>query len=209
MKLVCPTITAENPHVYREQIERVQTFVNHVHLDLMDGVFTSNKSIDLEQLWMPDTMTCDVHLMYKNPDRAIDELEKLSIRTVIVPAEAETNFAHLKKRLADAGIQFGIALLAQTSVDDAQSAICLADHVLIFSGNLGHQGGSTAELKLLEKIPQILKLNPSVEIGWDGGVNLDNISQISGAGVSIINSGGFVQFAADPAAAYHSLKSRI
>ncbi len=205
MKLVCPTITAENPHTYREQVERLQSFCHHVHLDVMDGKFTPNKSIDLEHLWLPDTMTCDVHVMFQDPERAIDELRKLSVRTVIVPAEADVDFSQLANKLHDRQIQFGVALLAETTVESAREAIRQADHVLIFSGNLGYQGGSKADLSLLAKIPKVKAINSRIEFGWDGGLNLETIKQISDAGVTVFNSGGFVQFAANPADAYAKL----
>lgn len=205
MKLVCPTITAENPHTYREQVERVQSFCNHVHLDLMDGKFTPNKSIDPEYLWLPDTMTCDVHVMYADPESVLNELQKLSVRTVIVPAEADMDFSKVAKRLHGENIHFGVALLADTAVNSAKQAITNADHVLIFSGNLGYQGGSKVNLQLLSKVPEILAINPNVELGWDGGLSVDTIKQISDAGVSVFNVGSAVQFALNPAEAYTRL----
>ena len=54
-----------------------------------------------------------------------------------------------------------------------------------------------------------MNAKPGIEVGWDGGVNLNNISQISSAGVTVINSGGFIQQAADPANAYAKLKNII
>jgi ribulose-phosphate 3-epimerase len=209
MALVVPTITAENPHQYRKQIERVQGFATHLHLDLMDGRFTPNTSLDLEHLWLPDDITCDIHVMYENPELALEEVKKFSVRTFIVPAESSCDFKKLAELLEKEKIQFGVALLAATTVESAKSLIEIADHVLIFSGNLGHQGGSVADLNLLKKIEQIKSINPQVEIGWDGGVNESNIRQIADAGVDIINVGGAVHFASNPRAAFEELHKQL
>ncbi|MCB9822694.1 hypothetical protein H6800_00275 [Candidatus Nomurabacteria bacterium] len=209
MNIVCPTITAENAHTYREQVERVCTFAKHIHLDLMDGKFASNQSIEPEKLWLPDNITCDVHAMYDNPESILDEVSKLSVRTFIVPAETKCDFNSLSSLVRAKNMYFGLALLAETTVESAKSAIELADHVLIFSGNLGHQGGSMADMNLLSKVDQIRSINRIAEIGWDGGINSENIAQIASSGVTVFNSGGFIHFANDPSKAYQSLVSEI
>lgn len=205
MNIVCPTITAENPHTYREQVERVSAFARHLHLDLMDGQFSPNKSIEPEKLWLPDNITCDIHAMYQDPESILDEVSKLSVRTFIVPSESNCNFKALSHKVRARDMFFGVALLADTSVDQARQAIKVADHVLIFSGNLGHQGGSEADMNLLKKVAQIKDISQDIEVGWDGGINSQNISEISEAGVSVFNSGGFIHFALNPSDAYQSL----
>ncbi len=209
MKIVCPTITAENSHTYREQVERVCSFARHVHLDLMDGKFASNRSIEPEKLWLPDNITCDVHAMYDDPESILNEISKLSVRTFIVPAESKCDFKLLSKIVRAKNMYFGVALLADTTIESVKQVIELVDHVLIFSGNLGHQGGSVADLSLLSKVAEIQVINSSVEIGWDGGINSENVAQISDSGVAVFDSGGFRHFAKDPSKAYQSVVSEI
>lgn len=209
MAKIAPTITAENQHQYREQVERVSQFANHLHLDIMDGKFAPTDTFDLELLWLPDNVTCDVHIMYQEPEQTIEELSKLNVRTFIVHAEADYDLKRAVKRVKDSNCKFGISLLAETSVESAQEAIAVADHVLIFSGNLGYQGGSTADMELLKKVEEVKAINSQVEIGWDGGVNLENIKQIAEAGVDVINVGGAIHFARDPAQAYRDLQQAL
>ena len=57
------------------------------------------------------------------------------------------------------------------TVKDVISAV---DHVLVFSGDLGHYGGK-ASLMQLEKVCLIRSIHPSVEVGWDGGATLENV----------------------------------
>ncbi len=54
MAVICPTVTAYDPHEYREQMERVEPFAKRIHIDLMDGHFAPTKSPGLKHVWWPD-----------------------------------------------------------------------------------------------------------------------------------------------------------
>lgn len=56
-----------------------------------------------------------------------------------------------------------------------------------------------------EKVPLIRAINPTVEIGWDGGANLSNVRALAHDEVNVINVGSAISSAADPAAMYQSL----
>jgi ribulose-phosphate 3-epimerase len=83
-----------------------------------------------------------------------------------------------------------------------------ADHILIFSGDLGHYGG-TASLMQLEKIRLVKAINPNAEIGWDGGANIDNAFTLAQGGVDVLNVGGAIGNAEDPASVYATLVREI
>lgn len=209
MAIVAPTITAEDAHQYRAQIEIAQKFSSRIHIDLMDGVFTPNKSIEPSQVWLPDDITCDIHIMFQNPLEACKELALLNPSLITVPVEADFSHRELRALLGDKNIKLGVALLAQSAVEDYKEVITEADHVLIFSGNLGYQGGSTADLSQLSKVAEIKAINSSAEIGWDGGVNNENIAEISEAGVFVINVGGYIHHSHTPEARYNILQQQI
>jgi ribulose-phosphate 3-epimerase len=208
MAVICPTVTAENPHQYREQIERVAPFVSHVHIDFMDGDFTPNQSPGLGQGWWPHTMQADLHIMFKKPQDFTEQIIKLNPRLVIVHAEAEGNFVEFAEVLHGAGILAGVALLPKTDVKTIIPALEHIDHVLIFSGSLGHFGGE-ADTSLLDKVEQLKKLKHSIEIGWDGGINDQNVKKLSDYGVDILNVGGYIQQAKEPKANYEMLQNLL
>jgi len=208
MSIICPTVTAENAHVYREQIEKISSFANRLHVDLMDGIFTPNTSVSLDQVWWPEDKIIDVHLMHKAPLDAVEVLIKLRPSLVIIHKTNINEFLDIKSRLHQQGIKLGLALLAEDSVDSVADYVAQSDHVLIFSGNLGYQGGSKADLSLLAKVDAVKSINPDVEIGWDGGVNDNNVKQIMQAGIEVINVGGYIHFAKDSQQAYSLLTEK-
>lgn len=204
---ICPTVTAVTADEYREQMERIESFATRIHVDVADQTFTPRKLIPFDQVWWRGNRTIDLHVMYQRPLEHAEIILALQPRLVIVHAESEGNYPNFAKHLRNNDIEVGIALLPRTGVDVIEPALEWIDHVLIFSGNLGYQGGSEADLHLLDKARRLRELKPTVEIGWDGGANDGNIAEIARAGVDVINVGGFVQHAADPAAAYAKLKA--
>ncbi len=125
---------------------------------------------------------------------------------VIIHAEADVDHVHFADSLHKVGIRAGLALLHDTPVERAKHLIKNFGHVLIFSGHLGYHGG-TADLNLTHKIHELRELRPDVEIGWDGGITAKNAKQLAEAGVDVLNVGGFIQKASEPADAYAKLKT--
>lgn len=206
MITICPTIDAETSDEYRKQAERVADFAHRLHIDLGDGEFTPNKLVAIPDIWWPGGMRADLHVMYKRPFEHLDALLALGPQLIIVHAEADGDFAAFVKKVHGHGVEAGVALLQETPAELILPALEIIDHVLIFSGNLGYQGGSTADFSLLEKVKKIKAARPNVEIGWDGGVNGTNIKQLADAGVDVVNVGGFVQSAHNAEQAYETLR---
>lgn len=203
--VICPSVTPSNPdpHVYREQIERIG-FAERVQIDLMDGVFAPNRNLNPIQVWWPDSMLADIHLMYQKPSEQLETLINLKPHLIILHIEADGNIEDYLSHIKRFGIKAGVALLADTPVEQAHGCIELADHVMLFAGKLGSFGG-VADLSIAQKIAQIRAIRPDVEIGWDGGVNADNINILAEAGVDVCAVGGYIQRSDDPNAAYQQL----
>jgi len=209
MSYICPTITASNAHTFRQQMERIAPFARRVHIDLMDGFFAPRKSLDPSEVWWPAGMKADIHLMFKNPGKQIESVINLRPQLIIIHAEAEGKFFELAGRIKQAKINVGVALLKQTPVSEIEPALQVIDHVLVFSGNLGYQGGSRAELELLTKVKTLRNIKSNLEIGWDGGITEHNIRQIVDGGADVLNVGGYIQRAEDAGSAYAKLKKII
>src|SRR3990167_8997676 len=192
MAVICPAVLAKDPHEYRSQMERIAPFAERIQIDLTDGQFASIQTVMLEQVWWPDGVVADMHLMYKQPANFISEVIKLKPHLAIVHAEANGDFDKISRDLRATNIKAGVALLPDTPVSLLEGSEHLIDHVLIFSGDLGHFGGR-ANLSLLGKVAEVKALNPNIEVGWDGGINTENIKTLVHNGVDVLNVGGFIQ----------------
>ena len=205
MAIICPTVLAADSHAFRSQMERIEPFAKRLQIDLTDGTMTPGSTVSLEQVWWPPAAQADLHLMYERPLLQLKHLVDLKPHLVIVHAEAEGNFLNLAKVLHKYHIKVGVAVLPNTPLESIKPALDFIDHLLIFSGSLGSFGGQ-ADLELLSRVKQSKKWKPKLEVGWDGGINDQNIRQLADGGVDVLNVGGFIQKAPQPLAAYAKLK---
>lgn len=206
--MICPCVTAVDANAYREQMARVAPFAKRVHIDCSDGEFAPVKLVNPVQTYWPNGILADLHLMVKNPTQHTETVISLQPNLVIIHAESEGDLLGMVRQLRAVTVKVGVALLQKSQPDDYRDLIAEADHVLLFSGDLGHFGGK-ADLSLLAKVRAIRALNPTAELGWDGGVSLDNAGQLAQGGIEILNAGGAIQKADDPKAAYQALQKAV
>ena len=208
MAEVAPTILTETLDEYKASVDRLTPFASRVHIDISDGEFAPTFLLGEAQLYWPANWRVDIHAMVARPSEHIAQLIALKPSLIVFHAEIQEDRAALINQVKAAGIKAGIALLKTTVPSTVADIIRLADHVLIFSGELGKNGG-TASLMQLEKIRLVKAINPAVEIGWDGGANVENAYTLTQGGVNVLNVGGAIANAQDPAAVFAALTKEI
>ena len=208
MSVIAPAITAETPEAYKASVERAMPFATRVHIDISDGEFAPSFLLPENQLYFPPQWQVDIHAMVARPSEHLAALIALKPSLIIFHAEITEDRAALVAQIKAAGIKAGVALLKTTVPSTVAEVIKLVDHVMVFSGDLGHYGGK-ASMMQLEKVRLIKAINPAVEIGWDGGVNIENAYTLTQGGVDVLNTGGSLANAEDPSATYTALTKEI
>ncbi len=208
MSVIAPAILVETADDYKATVDRLHPFADRVHIDISDGEFAPSFTVGVDQLWWPQEWTVDIHAMVARPIEYVDALAALKPNTIIFHVEAVADIIPVMQRVKQAGVRAGIALQRATVPATVEAAIKEADHVMVFTGTLGQYGG-IASLMQLEKVRLIKAINPTAEIGWDGGVNVDNAYTLTQGGVDVLNVGGAIATAADPAKMYATLVSEI
>lgn len=206
--VIAPTVLCETEEEYKATIERLSEFAKRVHIDLTDGQFAPTFTVGVNKLWWPQEWEVDIHAMVAQPSQYVPTLIQLKPHTIILHAEASEDLLPSIAAIKQAGIKVGVALLKTTVPTTVQEYIEQADHVLIFSGELGHYGGS-ASLMQLEKVRLVRNIHPEVEIGWDGGANVENAFSLSQGTVNVINVGGAINKSEDPATIYDQMVAEI
>jgi ribulose-phosphate 3-epimerase len=204
MSVIAPCITVETAEEYKAAIERLQPFAQRVHIDISDGEFAPTFLLGEAQLWWPKEWIVDIHAMVARPADHLPALIALKPNLIVFHVETGVNLVPILDEIKRNGIKAGVALQRPTVPLTVAGAIKSADHVLVFSGDLGHYAG-TASLMQLEKVRLIKAINPAVEIGWDGGISAENAYTLTQGGVDVLNTGSAIAQAADPAAAYATL----
>jgi len=208
MSEIAPSILTETADEYQAMVQKLAPFAKRVHIDVSDGEFAPTFLLPENQLSWPPTWNVDIHAMVLRPQEHLAGLIALKPNLIIFHVETGINMIPILQQVKAAGIKAGIALLKPTVPSTIADVIKEADHVMVFSGELGNYGG-TASLMQLEKVRLIKAIKPEVEIGWDGGVNLDNAYTLTQGGVSVLNVGSTIANADDPALTYNELVKQI
>ena len=208
MSVIVPTVTVTTPEEYKTSLERIHLFAQRIHIDLSDGSFAPVVLLGIEHIWWPQEWQTDIHVMSTHPSQYMQQLTALRPHLITLHAEAQEDILPLLQQIKQLGIKAGVAIMKQTVPSDVSRLIEAADHVMIFSGDLGKYGG-TANLMQLEKIRLIKNINASAEIGWDGGISVENAFSMMQGGVEVFNVGGAIHKASDPQASYASLAQEI
>lgn len=205
---IAPAVLAETTDQFKQIMEKIHQLADRVHIDIADGEFAPTFTIGATEAWWPEGWHADIHAMVARPSEYVDQLIALRADLIIFHAEVQEDLLPVIQKVKAAGMKVGIALQRQTVPSTVAALIQAVDHVMIFSGDLGHYGG-TASLMQLEKVRLIRAIKPEVEIGWDGGVTLDNAFGLTQGGVDVLNIGGTIEKSADPAATYNALVAEI
>jgi ribulose-phosphate 3-epimerase len=176
------------------ELESIKT-ADRIHLDIMDGQYVPNITIGagvLKHVKFPKET--EVHLMTLNPENFIDDFVSLGAKTITFHIEATgiPRAISLLKTMKKKGIKAGITIDGYTDPDWLTDEILkLADQILVMSVKSGFGGQSFMPAALL-KVEDLRARGFTGEIEIDGGVTLENISEVADAGVDIAVVGSFL-----------------
>ena len=196
-----------------DYIKKMQNFgADLYHLDVMDGVFVKNQTIDytyLEQLKMSSTLLFDVHLMVQNPTRVISKYAKAGASILTIHYEvfkSDKAFVNALKKIRKLGMMAGIALDIDTDIKVIEPFLKYCDLVLIMTVKAG-KGGQEFNDNALKKIKALRKLDTRILIEVDGGINNQTSAKCVKAGADIVVSGSYI-YNNDAYEAIQSLKGK-
>ena len=200
---IVPTILTDNFSDLKKLIRKAEGFCNYVQIDIMDGRFTSSKSIEISALSKLKTnLGMEVHLMVEDPLKFLGSLKKIkNIKKIFVHFEADTESKETIKRIRDLKLKVGLAINPETKIEEIKELLNLVDSVLILSVNPGFYGSKFIP-QTLKKSRQIRKINSRIEIGLDGGVKLENLLKILNYPLDYLCIGSAILKEKDPKIAF-------
>ncbi|MFZ2201935.1 MAG: hypothetical protein WAV56_00910 [Microgenomates group bacterium] len=177
MVTIIPAIMPKSLVELEEQLARVWAHAPRVQLDVLDGIFTPEKTIGPEMLNQVDTIVqWDVHLMVDQPekwikqcvmggaDRVFGQVEMMKDKTAfIADAQAET-------------LAVGLAYDIDTPLTGLEEVINDLDAVLLMSVAAGGQAREFDD-GVLGKIKEVRKMNKRIPIVIDGGLNEEKMKE--------------------------------
>jgi ribulose-phosphate 3-epimerase len=167
-----------------------------LHIDVMDGQFVPNITIGIPvvaALRAHTSAVLDVHLMIDEPIRFVDDFVNAGADILTVHTEAATHLHRTVQAIRGAGARAGVSLNPGTSLSDLEYVLDDIDLVLIMTVNPGFGGQSfiPSSLDKLRRLREMIGTRPIV-VEVDGGVKVDNISQIYDAGARAFVAGSAI-----------------
>lgn len=215
IKLAPSILSADFANLERDIKMVEQAGAEFLHIDVMDGHFVPNITLGVpvvKSLRSVTNMVFDVHLMISNPESYIDAFAEAGADIITVHAEAATHLHRLIQMIKKAGCKAAVALNPATPLSVLDYVLEDLDMVLIMSVNPGF-GGQKFIGSALEKIRELRRLadikNPSLDIEVDGGIGLDNISEVVSCGANILVAGSAVFNSEDPVQTIKKMKEIV
>jgi ribulose-phosphate 3-epimerase len=210
---IAPSILSADFSRLGQEIEAVERGgAGILHVDVMDGHFVPNITIGLpvvKSIARSTKLPIDAHLMISEPARYAEQFVKAGARMVSVHVEADAHLHRTIWSIKSAGALAGAVINPATPISALQEALAFVDYVLVMSVNPGFGGQqfisqSVDKVRRLRRMIDERGLNVRIEI--DGGIDLENIGEVVGAGAEIIVAGTAIFGTPDPQEAVRELR---
>ncbi len=206
---VTPAVLANDLTTFGQLIEVSETFTDYVQIDIMDGVFVPSTGIGISDLAGVKTLLkSEAHLMVAHPEDWLEAVANFGSEEVIFHYEAVADPEATISLLRDTDFRAGLAINPDTPVGEFLSLADSVDTVMFMAVHPGFYGAPFIPA-VLDKIKDLRAQRPFLNIGIDGGMNLETAGLAGDAGVDFVCVGSAIFKAPDPAHAYCQLKASL
>ena len=150
--------------------------------------------------------------MIVNPERYIQKFKSVGADILTVHLEACNHLHRTICEIKENDMKVGVAINPHTSVNSLENVIGDIDLVCLMSVNPGF-GGQKFIDSVLNKITKVRSLieknNLNTRLEVDGGINLENISQIASAGADTFVAGSAIFNENDYSAVIKKMRSSL
>lgn len=209
MKLV-PAILAKTTEQYRSTLSQARKLTDRFHIDIIDGKYVDNMTVQPRDIQKQIDNKMDMHLMVEDPLWYAQQCVKLNPHIVIVQLESSGDIRKALEFVVKNGFRSGISFNPSSSLEDIEPYLDIISHVQVMGYEAGF-AGHKLNRQVLKMPEEIRKLKHGIEIGIDGGVNINTISAIAKAQFDVINVNSFIfdHEELDPLSAYSALLEKI
>ncbi|HBM46056.1 MAG: ribulose-phosphate 3-epimerase [Parcubacteria group bacterium GW2011_GWF2_38_76] len=189
---IVPAIIGKNIKEIEDRVTKVLGEVKWIQIDVMDGIFTPQKSwpytegaiSDLAKIdaIRSDEQKIEIHLMVQDPEKVISEFVEYGADRIVFHYEATKNYSEIINFLENEEVEVAVSIMMSTPISAIDELIGEIDSVQFMSiDNIGSYGQPFNEL-VLDRIKDTKEKYPGLSISVDGGVSLENAKSLIDAG---------------------------
>ncbi len=213
-KLIVPTLFALDEKEFNMKLQKVK-FSKYIHLDFMDGKFTSKKSVDFSiysKIGKCENIF-EVHLMNYNPEKYLEQILDYGIKKILLQVEVFEDKKILEEKIKlfkEKKIEIFLVINPNTNIRRLYYFIekRFISGVMFMSVYPGKEGQKFIS-NVLYKIKRLKERYPKIVVQIDGGVSDTTISKISRYGVDIFSVGSYISSSMNPQKNYEELLKKI
>ena len=198
--IIAPSILSADFARLGEEVDAVLSAgADWIHFDVMDNHYVPNLTIgpmvcdSLRSYGI--TVPIDVHLMVKPVDNLIEDFAKAGATYISFHPEASDQVDKSLQLVRKNGCKTGLVLNPASPLSLLENCWDKLDMVLLMSVKPGF-GGQNFIPSVIDKITRLRKLiddrNVEIRLEVDGGIKLDNISEVAKAGADTFVSGSAI-----------------
>ena len=169
---IAPSILSADLSRINDEIKEVEKYADLVHVDIMDGIFVPPVTVDSNFVKTIKTkVPFDVHLMVHEPsDLYIKRFIDAGSYSITIHEEACKNPIKQISFIKKNNVKAAISIKPNTLLDKIKSHLDIVDMVLIMTVEPGWAGQKFID-STMQKVRELRKLKPRLDIEVDGGIN--------------------------------------
>lgn len=215
-KLIAPSILSADFSRLGEEVRAVEKAgADIIHFDVMDGHFVPNITVGpmvLSAVRKVTQLPIDAHLMIEHPANYLEEFVKAGANYLSIHVEATPHLHRVVQQIKSLGAKAGVALNPHTPVSSMGYILDEVDFVLVMTVNPGFGGQQfiPSAFKKVQELDQMRREHQlQFQIEIDGGIKVENIGEVSQAGVDIFVAGSAIFSQPDYAKTIQTMRSAL
>jgi len=186
-----------------------------IHFDVMDNHYVPNLTVGplvCAAIRPHVTVPLDVHLMVRPVDRLVQDFAKAGANIISFHPEASDHVDRTLSLIREHGCKAGLVFNPATPLAWLDHSLEKLDLVLLMSVNPGF-GGQQFIPSVLPKIAEVRRriaaAGRDIWLEVDGGIKVENIGEVAGAGADTFVAGSAIFGAKDYAATIRDMRARL